>query len=77
MSGRDNSSDHLDGPALEVICVRCEGRGGEESKGGYGFDWVRCCYCNGAGYIPTTLGEQILALMRHNFRPMLEDATGE
>lgn len=60
-------------PMLEVKCDVCDGRGWRHSYDGE----RRCGVCDGAGYVPTGLGEQILALMRHNFRPMLEDATGD
>ena len=52
---------------LEVLCPDCDGRGWEW------YTKTRCEICNGAGYMPTELGERILALMRHNFRSMLED----
>ncbi len=57
-------------PALETICSQCHGTGGW-----YNDTWDRCDFCNGAGFIPTPDGERVLALMRHNFKPMLEDAT--
>jgi RecJ-like exonuclease len=53
---------------LEIPCPCCDGRGWEW------YSHERCDVCDGAGYMPTDLGEKVLALMRHNFRPMLEDA---
>jgi hypothetical protein len=29
-----------------------------------------CPVCDGAGYTPTALGETVLTLMRHNWKPM-------
>lgn len=62
-----------DFPELETPCNYCRGRGGEyiEGRG----DWHQCGMCNGAGTVPTELGERILSLMRNNFRPMLAHAT--
>jgi hypothetical protein len=58
-------------PTLENLCQRCEGRGWFDEG-----DHVRrrCRWCEGAGYEPTEFGERVLALMRHNFGPMLQDA---
>lgn len=53
-------------PELETVCLFCEGTG----RGHV----CRCRDCNGAGYVPTEAGRKILALMQHNFRPMLDDA---
>ena len=58
-------------PGLETPCPSCRGRGEYWSDD---CDSRRGCEtCGGAGFVPTDLGERILALMRHNFRPMLED----
>jgi DnaJ-class molecular chaperone len=59
--------------ALENLCDTCggEGFGRHECHP----DRLRCSDCNGAGYVPTELGEKVLDLMRHNFRPMLQDVT--
>src|SRR2546421_5220948 len=56
---------------LESRCDRCSGRGGwyVEGRG----DWHRCGACAGSGFVPTAQGKKILDLMRHNFKPMLED----
>jgi DnaJ-class molecular chaperone len=56
---------------LETVCEVCEGDGGWRRED-YG-RWHRCWVCEGAGYTTTPFGEKVLALMRHNFRPMLED----
>jgi hypothetical protein len=64
-------------PVLETLCGECEGQGGDWSEGGYGGDWRRCWHCNGAGHVPTPFGQRVLALMRHNFRPMLGDARAD
>jgi DnaJ-class molecular chaperone len=53
---------------LEVPCERCKGAGG---RGG-DRDYATCCACGGRGYIPTTFGEQILALVRRNSWPLIE-----
>lgn len=57
-------------PALEEKCEKCNGTGWYSEVRG---DRERCGLCEGAGYVPTAFGEQVLALMRHNFKPMLED----
>ena len=59
-------------PDLEDLCGSCRGKGYDRGRGGP----VRCDVCNGAGFISTEFGERILNLMRHNFKPMLHDATG-
>jgi len=57
-------------PDLEVPCPHCEGDRGITHGDGH---WSRCPVCDGAGYKPTEVGKKVLALMRHNFRPMHED----
>lgn len=59
---------------LEIVCDQCEGTGTYDEG-----DRIerRCGYCDGSGYIPTEFGKRVLALMRHNFRPMLQDVTEE
>jgi hypothetical protein len=57
-------------PLLEAKCDRCSGRGWYDEGDG---DRQRCGVCNGAGHVPTEWGERILALLRHNFRPLYED----
>ncbi|MDB5296824.1 MAG: hypothetical protein JWO31_2807 [Phycisphaerales bacterium] len=57
-------------PELETPCEWCEGRGWYTDAQRR----VRCSDCGGAGHVPTEFGERVLSLMRHNFRPMLEDA---
>ena len=59
-------------PDLEELCGSCRGEGCYRGREGP----VRCDVCNGAGFISTEFGERILNLMRHNFKPMLQDATG-
>lgn len=51
-------------PVLETRCRICDGAGGHEERD----RWCRCGSCGGVGYYPTEAGEQVLALMRHNFR---------
>lgn len=60
-------------PSLETICEKCEGSGIFRDSG----KRCRCDWCNSAGYVPTEFGEKVLALMRHNFKPMLQDATDD
>lgn len=60
-------------PVLETKCPDRRGVGGDEEAG----QWFWCPECRGAGYIPTPFGERILALMRHNFRPMYEEVQCE
>lgn len=57
---------------LERRCDECNGTGIEFTEGGR--RW--CGYCGGAGFQPTEIGEKILSLMRHNFKPMLHDING-
>jgi hypothetical protein len=57
-------------PILEEKCPGCRGRGWQRGRGGQ----ERCPLCDGAGYTTTEFGRRILALMRHNFKPMLQDA---
>lgn len=56
---------------LETICTSCCGKGGWfdpiDGEGAF------CPDCKGAGYIPTPAGKNILALLRHNFRPLLAE----
>lgn len=49
---------------LEVLCADCDGTGGEMVH----YEWRECYRCNGAGYVPTWLGERMLDLIRHNLR---------
>jgi hypothetical protein len=57
-------------PVLENLCPECRGAGGRREGG----EWFRCYDCQGAGHVPTAAGEQVLALMRHNFGPLHEKA---
>jgi hypothetical protein len=59
-----------EGVDLELVCDDCRGEGGWWTEG----DFCRCLRCGGAGYRPTPLGEKVLSLVRHNFKPMMEDA---
>jgi DnaJ-class molecular chaperone len=61
-------SEHAD---LETVCDICDGAGRWDTRQEEG--WHRCSICNGAGYVPTEYGKKVLALLRHNFRSMLED----
>ena len=56
--------------SLEESCHACLGEGRLRGREGF----VRCCFCNGAGCVPTEFGEKVLAMMRHNFKSMLQDA---
>ena len=57
--------------SLETTCTRCEGTGGETERG----VWQNCYECNGSGYVPTELGQKIVALMRHNIKPTLSHSS--
>jgi Tryptophan RNA-binding attenuator protein inhibitory protein len=63
-----NAALHL--PELEQECRACMGSGVCVCDQGR----VRCRQCDGAGFLPTEAGERVLALMRHNFGPLLQDA---
>jgi DnaJ-class molecular chaperone len=52
---------------LETVCPSCKGKGGETERR----QWYPCVRCEGAGYIPTEIGASILALVRHNFGPLV------
>ena len=67
----DNVADTL--PVLDQPCRKCGGRG---TYGGGGVR-ERCGLCDGAGYVPTAFGDRVLALVRHNFRPMYDDMRGD
>jgi DnaJ-class molecular chaperone len=67
----NKSADGATLPTLEVICEICKGAGGKTDIDG---DWFNCSGCHGAGYTLTQDGERVVSLMRHNFKPMLEDA---
>lgn len=56
-------------PELEEICPTCRGTGKLRGQNGY----IPCSACDGAKFMPTKFGERVLDLMRHNFRPMLEE----
>lgn len=57
-----------DNGELEVTCRKCNGSGCVRDGG----ERCACPLCEGAGFEPTELGERVLALVRHNFRPMFE-----
>lgn len=59
------TDDEIRNLKLEDVCHWCSGRGR--------FGCEACGLCDGSGYVPTEFGEKVLALMRHNFKPMLED----
>jgi len=62
-------------PFLESECEDCCGKGWywpEDSD-----DRANCPTCEGAGYVTTDFGERVLALMRHNFRPLLQEFGGD
>jgi ribosomal protein L37AE/L43A len=61
----------IDRLELESTCPVCKGEARWRLGNG---EWHYCGNCDGAGFMPTPLGERILTLMRHNFRPMLQDA---
>jgi hypothetical protein len=58
-------------PELETPCERCDCSGQVLREGRK----ERCPACDGAGFLPTAFGERVLDLLRHNFRPMLADAS--
>lgn len=58
-------------PELEVKCDRCNGDGGESMRDG---SVVYCTKCNGAKYIPTECGIEILALLMHNIKLSIHDS---
>lgn len=60
---------------LEEKCPCCHGEGRLAVDTGNG--WWTCGECNGAGFVPNAIGERILALMRHNLKPMLQDLQAE
>ncbi len=62
-------------PVLEVPCDECHGE--RRYRVSVGNGWSNCGKCNGAGYVATEFGERVIALMWHNFRPMLDAAQGE
>jgi DnaJ-class molecular chaperone len=55
-------------PRLEKQCVYCAGTG-HRDNGPFTND--KCSWCDGVGYIPTQLGAEVLALMKHNFKSLL------
>ena len=65
-----NETQHDPGELLESECPYCSGKGRERIEGSG--KWRTCFTCSGAGFIPTEFGKMVLALMRHNFRPMFE-----
>ena len=54
---------------LESVCAFCHGAGGHDGLRGR----VRCMNCKGAGHVPTNFGEKVIAIMRHNLAPILQD----
>jgi DnaJ-class molecular chaperone len=60
---------------LEQLCNICKGHGKHHECGHPNLS--RCYACDGSGYIPTEFGEKVLALMRHNFKTMLQDVAGD
>ena len=60
-------------PELETSCPVCGGAGGETERR----EWTDCYRCNGAGYLPTEAGKRVLALLKHNFRPLLKETRAE
>lgn len=54
---------------LETPCRDCNGCGNVTECGRN----YRCDSCDGAGFVPTQAGARILALMRHNFKPIQKD----
>lgn len=72
MTNSNNSQDDIE---LERECITCGGSGGSRNlETGH---WRWCGACNGSGYTTTKLGEKIVALMRHNFLPMLDEAQAQ
>ena len=58
---------------LETLCPVCHGSGGDDSS--YPEQRWRCGTCKGVGFVPTEFGKKIVELMRHNFKPMLQDVS--
>jgi len=56
-------------PNLEMVCPRCDGDGRSIECAD-----DECALCDGAGFIPTLFGRQILNLMRHNSRSLVKMA---
>jgi DnaJ-class molecular chaperone len=71
---KNNADISSESNRLEEVCGYCNGAGGETVEGSG--RWQQCAMCNGAGYIPNEFGEAVVALMRHNFRSMLNEAMG-
>jgi DnaJ-class molecular chaperone len=69
------TNNKLDFPVLEEHCGSCDGQGWYWPEDRDSRRW--CEVCNGAGFVPTEFGERVLELMRHNFKPMLENASNE
>jgi DnaJ-class molecular chaperone len=50
---------------LESACPMCNGSGR--------FNYDKCGACSGTGYVATKTGKQILSLVQHNLRRLLEE----
>ena len=51
---------------LEKKCRQCGGKGVEDDLEANCI--ADCPYCNGSGFVPTSLGIRVLELIRHNSR---------
>lgn len=57
-------------PPLEMKCPDCSGSGKfNDSELKDGED--DCCKCNGSGFVPTPDGKQILELLKHQSRVVI------
>jgi hypothetical protein len=52
---------------LEEVCPQCSGR--------CRYNRAPCGLCNASGFVPTEFGSQVLSLIRHNLKPMLEEVS--
>ena len=73
MSGASHNCEGIVHLELEVPCSHCDGEGTVDDCR----EETPCPFCEGAGFEPTELGRTILALIRHNFVALLDDAEND